>query len=166
MGFGVGGMGLKAVAFALLVVWAAAAPPAAQAQRPLQVRPLRDLLFGDVFPGVSKGVSRLDPTNSGHLEVRGEGGREVVFTFTLPAALVAGGGQTLAVSFGTDDGGFAETNVQASSVGFDPRVPYTNRFAANNRAFVWLGGIVLPAGAQTPGPYSATVTLTVAYTGN
>lgn len=151
---------------ALLMIWAVAASAPLAAQ-PLQVRPQRDLSFGDVFPGIPRGVTRLSAVSSGHLEVRGAAGREVVFTFTLPSALVAGGGQTLPVSFAADDGGFAQTNVQASSVGFDPRVAYTNRLSPTpGRAFLWLGGAVLPVIAQAAGLYSATVTLTVAYTGN
>lgn len=167
MPFAVRWVGVEGLLLATLALWAAASPAALRAQQPLELEGERGLIFGTVFPGVPKAVSRLDPANSGQFSVvAGQAGAEVLFTFTLPSTLLAAGGQTLTVEFGLNDGGFAQTNVQSSSVGFDPRVPYTNRLhPANGRAFVWLGGTARPVSTQAAGLYQATVTLTVAYTG-
>ena len=157
--------GWVAVAMALAVLSVGLAEPL-RAQQPLNVIPRRDLDFGDVFAGVARSVSRLDPGSSGMYEVRGARNAEVTFTFTLPDALLSSGGQTLPIQFGPDDAGFSQTPNQQSSVGFDPRVGFTARLSRRGRAFLWLGGTVLPAPNQAPGVYQAPVTLTVEYTGN
>lgn len=136
------------------------------AQQPLSVQPRRDLDFGDVIAGFPVSVSRLDNANSGFYEVRGERNTEVALTFTLPASLLGIAGALLPIEFGPNDGGFAAVPAPSSQVGFDPRVPLTQPLSNSGRAYVWLGGTVRPAASQASGSYQATVTLTVAYTGN
>jgi hypothetical protein len=151
---------------AFFSVASAGDPVPLPAQQPLSVEPRRDLVFGDVIAGVPASVSRLDGQRSGMLEVRGERNAEVVFTFTLPPALLGVAAALLPIEFGADDGGFATVPSAASSVGFDPRAPITRRLSGSGRAYLWLGGTVRPAPTQASGPYEAPVTLTVAYTGN
>jgi hypothetical protein len=142
-----------------------AAPLGAQG-RPLNPIARQNLNFGAVLPGVRTTVSRLDPANTGQFEVRGMRLTEVEIVLTLPAALVSVSGRTLPLEFGPADGGLSNTNVITASTGFDPRNPVRWRLPGNGRAYLFLGGSALPAGNQPGGSYSATVVLTVSYTGN
>jgi hypothetical protein len=142
-----------------------AAPAAAQG-RPLNPFGRQNLTFGAVLPGVRTTVSRLDAANAGQFEVRGQRLTEVEIDLTLPVALVSTSGRTLPLEFGPADGGISSTPVIGASTAFDPRVPVRWRLSNNGRAYVFLGGSAVAAPNQAGGAYSATVVLTVAYTGN
>lgn len=134
--------------------------------RPVIVRPRRDLSAGDIFAGVPKTVSRLDPANSGLYRIQGRPGAEISLHFTLPSQLTSATGTTLTIEFAPGDAGIADVQNQPASVGFDPHTPLTVRLGTDGRAYVWLGGTVQPTAAQAPGYYEAAVVLTADYTGN
>jgi hypothetical protein len=75
------------------------------------------------------------------------------------------GGAQLPLSFGATDGGVGDTETITAASAFDPRVPRVARFGGNGRLYLFLGGTAHPGAGQTAGAYSATVTVTVAYTG-
>ena len=52
-----------------------------------------------------------------------------------------------------------------AATGFDPRLPRVAQFSDNGRLYLFLGGTAHPGVGQTAGAYTATVTVTVAYTG-
>ena len=126
----------------------------------------RTLNFGPVFPGLVGQVARTDAANAGRFNLRGRRNAEVQVTLTLPATLTAGGGRTMPLGFGANDGGFDTRNRAGSARAFDPRIPLVTRLGNNGRLFVFLGGSVMPSPVQPAGTYNATITLTVAYTGN
>jgi hypothetical protein len=126
----------------------------------------QQLNFGAVFPGVPEVVSRTDAANGGRFDLRGRRNSELRITMTLPASLTAPGGLVLPLLFGPNDGGWNTSNVIASARAFDPRVPLVTRLSNRGRLYIYLGGTALPSGTQRSGTYTATVTLTAAYTGN
>ena len=74
-------------------------------------------------------------------------------------------GAQLQLSFGPGDAGAGETPTITAAAGFDPRAPHVARFSDNGRLYLFLGGTALPGAGQTAGAYTATITVTVAYTG-
>lgn len=143
----------------------AAAPLAAQG-RPLSAIGQQDLSFGTLIPGVPVTISRFDPASAGQFEIRGERGLEVRIDLTLPASLTAGASATMPLEFTSVDGGLATDRTVGGTQSFDPRLPVTVVLPGNGKAYVYLGGTVRPAPDQAIGPYAATITLTVSYTGN
>jgi len=125
---------------------------------------LRDLDFGDVFPGLNKSIALTDAT-SGKWRIDGESSKEVQMSFTLPANL-SFGANTMPISFSANDAGWFATDVVGSAVPFDPAGGDTEVLSILGQGFVWLGGTVSPAANQAAGVYSATVSLDVVYTGN
>lgn len=151
----------------LAVMALAMSAGAAVAQgRPLSAFGRQDLTFGMLFAGAPVTVSRLDPAASGQFEVRGQRLTEVRIDLTLPLALLSGSGAQLPLQFGAGDGGFSTDAAIASSRAFDPRVPLVTQLANTGRLYIFLGGTALPGSQQAAGIYAATITLTVAYTGN
>ena len=125
---------------------------------------LRDLDFGDVFPGLNKSIALTDAT-SGKWRIDGEGGKEVQMSFTLPVNL-SFGANTMPISFAATDAAYFNADVVGSAVPFDPAAGDTEFLSALGEGFVWLGGTVAPAANQAAGVYTATVSLDVVYTGN
>jgi len=136
-----------------------------QAQQPITTVGTQDLTFGSVLPGLPTVVDRLDAANSGQYEIRGEGRTEVRVDLTLPATLDSPGGATMPLQFAAGDGGYSVRPSIRSSQAFDPRAPLVVTLSASGRLYIWLGGTVLPAPTQEQGSYSATIVLTVSYTG-
>lgn len=143
----------------------AAAPLAAQG-RQLSATGQQDLSFGTLIPGVPVTISRFDPASAGQFEIRGQRGLEVRIDLTLPSSLTAGASATMPLEFTSVDGGLATDRTVGGTQSFDPRLPVTVVLPGNGKAYVYLGGTVRPAPDQAIGPYAATITLTVSYTGN
>lgn len=143
----------------------AAAPLAAQG-RQLSATGQQDLSFGTLIPGVPVTISRFDPASAGQFEIRGQRGLEVRIDLTLPSSLTAGASATMPLEFTSVDGGLATDRTVGGTQSFDPHLPVTVVLPGNGKAYVYLGGTVRPAPDQAIGPYAATITLTVSYTGN
>lgn len=158
-----GSTGRSAVLIAaLFAVWGAA-PAAAQQPRPLTPTGTQNLQFGTVLPGVPVTVLRTDPAFSGQFQVRGTARAPVRVDLTLPAALTGPSGSSLPLLFGAADGGWSTSPSINSATGFDPRTPLTTTLSTAGRLYLFLGGQVVPPGQLLPGPYSATITITVTY---
>jgi hypothetical protein len=140
-------------------------PVHAQGGRPLNVMGRQGLTFGTMWSGQPAQVSRQDPLRSGQVELRGMRNTDVQITFSLPASLTGPGGAQLPLSFSANDGGVGTTATITAATGFDPRLPRVAQFSGNGRLYLFLGGTALPGVGQTAGAYTATVTVTVAYTG-
>lgn len=143
----------------------AAAPLAAQG-RQISATGQQDLSFGTLIPGVPVTISRFDPASAGQFEIRGQRGLEVRIDLTLPSSLTAGASATMPLEFTSVDGGLATDRTVGGTQSFDPHLPVTVVLPGNGKAYVYLGGTVRPAPDQAIGPYAATITLTVSYTGN
>lgn len=133
--------------------------------RPISATGSQGLTFGALFPGVAAPVPRTDAARAGRFDVRGARDLQVRFDFSLPAAMTSAGGAALPLVFGPNDGGYAQTATIASAAAFDPRSPLLAFLSANGRLYIWLGGTALPGPQQPSGAYSATITMTMAYTG-
>jgi hypothetical protein len=150
-------------ALGLLAGTGFAMPLAAQG-RPLSVAGRQELGFGMVFPGVSARVSRTDALRSGQFLVTGAKNTSVQVTFTLPAAMLAGG-RSIPVQFGTTDGGYSSQSSIGSATAFDPRTPLVATLSQQGRLYLYLGGTALPGAQQPAGSYAGSVTVNVCYVG-
>ena len=138
-------------------------PGLASAQKPLGVTGTNSLIFGVVFPGVPKSISRTDAVNSGQFDISGAKNAGIQIVFTLPATMLGPAGATMPVSFGANDGGYSPPQQIGLQQAFDPRVPYNTTLDKNGRVAVYLGGTANPLTSQRAGTYTGTVTLTVIY---
>jgi hypothetical protein len=160
-------MHTRAIGLAGLVAFvAAAAPLPLRAQgRPLTVSGVQGLGFGSLIPGVAVHILKSDPAASGQFDLRGARNSQVQIQFTLPPSLLGPSGATLPLSFGASDAGFSTAGSITSQTTFDPNAATLGFLSNTGRASVFLGGSAVPAPAQRAGAYSATITLTVTYTG-
>jgi hypothetical protein len=141
----------------------AQAPGSGFDKGPLRVRPRRDLVFGDVLPGVSTRVDVLDP-ESGEWILQGTRFVEVQIDFLLPTQLDSGS-DLMPIGFDTNAAGYADDGGGPLTV-FDPNAGALAVFPNNGKLRINLGGTAQPKGTQLPGTYTAPVTLEVFYTGN
>jgi hypothetical protein len=155
---------MRAALTFLSLLFAAALPVAAQNS----VTGIRNLVFGTVFPGVSKVVLRTDAVNSGQFNLRGRRRGVVLLTFTLPASMLdVASGATLPIAFGANDAGFSPTQaVGNQTVSWDPRTPRNVTLSNANpgRGSVFLGGRVNPAiNQRASNNYTGTVILNAVF---
>ncbi len=126
-----------------------------------------DLEFGEIIPGVENDILPTD-ASAAQFDITGADGKEVQAEFTLPENLTGPESATLAITFGENSASHATASGdQGSSDTFDPAGNLTTELSEGGELFIWLGGTV-EAGhtGQTPGSYSADITLDVIYTGN
>jgi Domain of unknown function (DUF4402) len=135
------------------------------AQAPATVLERQDLSFGVVLPGMATSITPSDPVNAGRYEIRGAKNAEVRIDFQLPTALVAPDGTPMSLTISAGDGGYADQPNVRSQQAFDPNLPLIVSLGKSGKLYLWLGGTVLPTPTQAGGDYSATITVTVAYTG-
>jgi spore coat protein U-like protein len=127
----------------------------------LVVTPQRDLVFGNVVPGISKTIAVTDG-GAGRLRVRGQASTPVLMSFTLPGNLTSGA-NSLPIDSWT--GRWNTSAAPAGGTSFTPSGAATSATLSGGagQLFVYLGARVVPATTQAAGLYTATVTLTVAY---
>ncbi len=142
-----------------------ARPAAAQAHggRPIRVLGVRGLTFGILIAGAPTSVLRTDPARSGQFDLTAQNGDVVLVSFSLPSAMTGPGGASLPLAFSGTDAGFSQEQTVGDQVAFDPRTTYTAAMSRRGRASIFLGGTAMPAFNQSPGDYSGTITLTIAY---
>jgi len=153
------------LALVLVAAAASAAPLRAQGRPLVVVGGVRALSFGSVLPGVPATVRPTDPVNSGQFNIQGEKYATVELWFTLPTQMSGPAGAAIPLSFDPTSAGQSSTGSITDQVAVDPRTRFSVTLSNNGRGFVYLGGTLLPAGQQRAGAYSATITLTAAYTG-
>lgn len=149
-------IGVRAVAGALLAV-ALAIPTRAQ----VIVAPQQNLQFGLLTPGVPVSVAPTDATRRAALTITARG--RFYLSFTLPAELVAAGGQTVALQFTSGDG---LVEIRHKQEWFDPNAGTTIHInPADLQADIYLGGTAVPTTGQPAGYYQATIVMIVVQTG-
>ncbi|MES3034990.1 MAG: hypothetical protein V4813_13410 [Gemmatimonadota bacterium] len=126
----------------------------------LVVRPMQNLTFGLLLPGVPTTVDAAQVSQSAQIEVRAIRGASLEVRFTLPTVMT-GAGTTLPLSFSSTSGGAAPTSSPASMSRFDPNYAARFTFLTTARATFFLGGRALPRIGQPPGSYTATVVMTI-----
>ena len=128
-----------------------------------------NLVFGSVTPGINKSVPRTSAGFAGEWSITGTAIAELSLTFTLPSVLDhVSTAATLPISFSSTDAALSDGTGSQSSPNavVDPNGPSVFRLGAGGLMYVWLGGTVQPAVAQSGGDYASSVTLTIAYTGS
>ena len=127
-----------------------------------------DLVFGDVFPGVPKVITKRTAGSAAEYHVSGVPGDEVSILFTLPTYMNKDGFNMQMVFTKTDcaiDTSATPDQSNPSADDLDPWHTITYRLGSSGLT-IWLGGMVIPKIVQPPGDYNGTIVLTVAYTGN
>jgi hypothetical protein len=115
---------------------------------PVSVTPEQDLDFGNVIPGTNKSV-QITGATAGRWLVEGTGGAEVDLDFTALPATLSNGPDALAIFYSNVDAGHNTVNVPGGATVFDPAVGTTTDIGApGGDLYVWIGGTVVPAGAQ------------------
>lgn len=127
-----------------------------------------NLVFGNVFAGIPKAVPKTDAGAAAEFFVSGVAGNEVSVEFTLPTYMNAAGLNMQLVFSQTDCAMDSSASPNQSNPGYnnlDPWHPMTYRLGSAGLT-IWLGGMAIPKPTQRSGNYSATIVLTVTYTGN
>jgi len=127
----------------------------------LTAAPQSNLTFGEVFPGIRSTVSNRDNKRAGRFQIRGPKNTSVRIDMILPQAMTSTGGNEMPLEFGPSDGLAASNPGRQSGMAFNPWEPLVTVLGNNGRLYIRLGGSALPAIAQAPGTYSATIFLTV-----
>ena len=126
----------------------------------IAVSPVRDLAFGPVIVGVPTSVGPDHPMRSGQFRVSAPALARVQVRFTLPDRLDGPAGATLPIAFANDDALQVGGGSGGGRATFNPKAT-RNLQIADGTAFVFIGGTVTPAGNQTQGTYTGTITLTI-----
>lgn len=144
------------MAGAVLALVAGGAPARAQ----LVVRPLQDLSFGFLLPGVRTRVDPLDLARSGQVELLAPRGTVFEVRLTLPAAMT-GAGTTLPLVFDANGGAASALRAPTDAVRFDPRNPARFQLVTADRASIFLGAEARPRVGQPTGSYVAPLVVTI-----
>jgi hypothetical protein len=150
---------------ALLVLAVSLASGAELRAQVLAATGVRNLSFGDVLPGVPTTVQPTDPVRSGQFDIVGPSGAAIEISFFLPATLDGPGSAKMPVAFGATSAGYAAGGSIGSQAPFDPRVPFRVNLSALGRGSGFIGGALAPSSTQAPGPYRASLNITVALVG-
>jgi hypothetical protein len=132
----------------------------AQGQTSLVVRPLQNLTFGFLLPGVPTSIDAAQITRSGQIQVEAPLGTNFQVQYTLPTAM-SGAGTTLPVSFSTTDGGAAPSANPAAMQRFNPAAATRWQLVTTTRATFFLGGRASPRVGQPVGAYTAPIVVTI-----
>jgi hypothetical protein len=127
-----------------------------------------NLEFGSVFPGVPKSISKRTPGEAAEFHVTGTPNAEITVDFALPTYMHTSGNNMVLQYSATDCALDSSAVPNQGSPGRDNLNPWqtiTYRLGSAGLT-IWLGATVVPVVMQRPGSYSATITMTVTYTGN
>ncbi len=155
-----------AVSAAVGVMVALLCGECAQAQA-ISATATNNLVFGDIFPGIPKTISKHVAGAAAEFQVTGEAGDEITIDFTLQTYMSQGGYNMQLVFSETDCAMDSSASPDQSNPGYDDRDPWhtiTYRLGSSGLT-IWLGGTLIPKLIQKTGDYTATIVLTVAYTG-
>jgi hypothetical protein len=155
-----------AVTLAVCVMAALLCCESVQAQA-ISATATNSLVFGDVFPGIPKVISKHAAGAAAEFQVTGEAGDEITIDFTLQTYMSQGGYNMQLVFSETDCAMDSSASPDQSNPGYDDRDPWhtiTYRLGSSGLT-IWLGGMLIPKLIQRNGDYTATIVLTVAYTG-
>lgn len=137
----------------------------------LTISAVAEIRFGSILPGAVRTIDPQTSPGAGRFEIRGAEGAEFELALSLPAELRSDGSpEAMPINFGPRAGCHREGAQPVGCQYYDPTSTITARFptaAEPAQVFsVWLGATVQPAPDQTPGPYTGSVTASLAYTAN
>jgi hypothetical protein len=134
----------------------------------LDVSETNSLAFGNMFPGIPKTVSKYTPGAAAEYLVTGTAGAEITIDFTLPTYMNSVGHNIQLIFSESDCSMDSSASYDQTSPGNDNLDPWhqmTYRIGSNGLR-IWLGGQAVPKLNQPQGSYSASIVITVAYTGS
>ena len=137
----------------------------------ITITAVTELRFGTLLPGAPRTIDPQTSPGAGRFEIRGATGAEFELAIALPTELRSDtSAAVMPIDFGPQAGCHREGAQPVGCRYYDPSVTLTTRFPTTtgpDEVFsVWLGGTILPASDQAPGPYSGFATASVAYTAN
>ena len=126
-----------------------------------------DLIFGNVFPGIPMTITKYSVGSAAEFHVAGTSGAEISIQFALPTYMHGSGFNIEMIFFETDCSIDTLASPSQTSPLFDNLNPWTTLVYRLGSAglTLWLGATAIPKVVQPPGSYTATIVLTVAYTG-
>lgn len=140
----------------------------------LAVVAAQNLIFGNVYQGVSATVANNVNASSGIFNILGEGSAGISISFTLPEYIaLADGSDRMTIGFSATDATVDSNNTTPNGVvGGDGWVnanpnalPAATVVGSGGQTNVYLGGRIYPAVDQTAGAYSGDIIITVSYNG-
>jgi hypothetical protein len=131
-------------------------------QTPLNVTPVQNLNFGNVFPGVGATVAVTDAT-AGRLDVGGAASTLVNISFTALPTNLANGGNNLPIGTYTGLVNTSATCTSASGSAFSPSAGTSATLNASGGLCVFVGATVSPPTNLVAGTYNGTITMQVLY---
>jgi hypothetical protein len=134
---------------------------------PISFPEKRDLDFGsEVLPGRTYTVLPGNATQAGRFELSGADDKEVSLSFLLPDDLDGPGENTISITFSATSGTHASnSDYVTGATSFNPASGATTSLNGLGSLYIALGGEISPPSNQAAGVYTATITLTVEYTG-
>lgn len=132
----------------------------------LTVTGLRNLGFGTLIPGLSMTVLPSDPVHAAQFDVRGTASQQLQLALSLPLDMTGPAGAQMPLRWGPSAAAYSITGGVADAIAFDPALPFTVSLPASGRLLVFLGGTAQPSITQTPGRFTAVITLTASSVGN
>jgi hypothetical protein len=127
-----------------------------------------NLVFGNIFPGIPKTVSKRIAGGAAEFLISGTAGLEMTIDLTLPTFMNSAGSNMQLVFTETDaalDSSATADQSNPSLDNIDPWHTITYRLGSNGIT-LWLGGMAIPKLSQVSGSYTAVIVMTVVYTGN
>lgn len=126
-----------------------------------------DLVFGSVLPGIPKTITKYSVGSAAEFHIAGTSGSEISIQFALPTYMHASGFNIEMIFFDTDCSIDSLPSPDQTAPLFDNLNPWTTLLyrLGSGGLTIWLGGTAVPKVVQPPGSYTATIVLTVAYTG-
>lgn len=127
-----------------------------------------NLLFGNVFPGIPKAATKYTAGAAAEFLVTGTAGSEISIDFTLPTYMSQTGFNMQMIFTETDCSFDTRATPSQSAPEYDNQDPWSTLYGRLGSAglTIWLGGTIVPKLYQKSGAYSASIVLTVAYTGS
>ena len=127
-----------------------------------------DLVFGSVFPGIPKTIDKGAAGSACEFQITGTAGDEITIDFDLPRYMNVSGYNMQMIFNETDcaiDTSASPDQSDPEFTDLDPWHTLTYRLGSAGMT-IWLGGQVVPALRQQQGSYTASIVITVQYTGN
>lgn len=127
-----------------------------------------NLVFGEVFPGIPKTISKSMAGSAAEFQITGTAGSEVSIDFDFQTYMNRSGYNMQLVFNETDCAMDSSATPDQSNPGYNNINPWhliTYGLGLNGLT-IWLGGTVVPKLNQLNGAYTALIVLTVTYTGN
>jgi hypothetical protein len=135
----------------------------------IDVTLVNNLVFGNVYPGIPKTISKNAAGAAAEFHVSGTAGSEVLITFLNLPRYVSQAGFNMNVIFSDVDCAMdSSATPSQSSPGYNnlnPWQPIIYRLGANGLT-IWLGATIIPNIGQKPGSYTGPIQLKAEYTGN